>query len=350
MKRRLLFKVAVALLALVAAEAGTRVVLRLGAGIPLTTPGRALETFYPRLGTLRAREVPPDDGTVDLLLLGGSVLDERWSTVPHALAEEVERLTGRPVLLHIAAERAQMTRDSAVLYEALDGRSYDAVIVYHGINDVRAAAVSAERFEDTYGHLRRYRDLDTLLRYQHERSLALPYALARGVDGIADLTGLSDLTTTEEPPVELAELAVDHKTIYTVQANLQRIAEIAAERGHPLVLMTFATHHPDDYSHETFDARRLSYGRHRIPTEAWGLPDIVVSCVDEHNDMIEEVAAARDGVLLVDQAAAIEGGAEMFDDVCHLTLAGAQVFARTAGPAVRDAVRDTVSGTAGDQE
>lgn len=324
------------MLALVLLELGARAVLRFGAGISLVRPDTALVSYYARLGPLLAREVRNDDDRIDVLLLGGSVLDERWSAIPHALAERLEQATGRPVRIHGAAASAQTTRDSAVLFEALAGQDYDVVLLYHGINDVRAGAVSNDRFRPTYAHVRRYRDLDTLLAWQDGVPAALPYALARTWDGLGDLFG-REFADGERPRPDDAELAADRKTVAPFRANVEQVLDAARSRGIPVVLPTFAIWTPPDYSEAAFDARELAYGRHRIPTEAWGAPEVVPDVVDAHVEVVRELAQT-DGARLVEVAGAISGDATHFDDICHLTVAGAVRFAELVTPALEAAI------------
>jgi hypothetical protein len=97
------------------------------------------------------------------------------------------------------------------------------------------------------------------------------------------------------------------------------------------MVMTFATHVPGDYSYDAFIARRLDYRIHMSPIEIWGRPDYVAAAIVKQNDMVKRVAAAHPGTILVDQAALMASAGEqgpLYNDICHLTIAGSAIFAR----------------------
>src|SRR5690606_28230802 len=67
------------------------------------------------------------------------------------------------------------------------------------------------------------------------------------------------------------------KTPPAFEANVRRIVALAAECETPLILMTFATWIPDNYTTEDFYAGKLGYGdgHLRHSTETWGWADNV---------------------------------------------------------------------------
>lgn len=123
----------------------------------------------------------------------------------------------------------------------------------------------------------------------------------------------------------------------------QHLAEIVAGvRGQQgkIVLGTFASFLPDNYSRDAFRRRELGYGSgaYELPVEAWGLPDNVRRTLEVHNEQIRELAAGAAGpdLRLVDFAGQIPADGEHFSDVCHLTAAGIRLWVQTVLPAIPD--------------
>ena len=116
------------------------------------------------------------------------------------------------------------------------------------------------------------------------------------------------------------------------------LLDLAAQRGQPVVLMSYAWWVPDGYTLERFERRELDYAEHKHPIEIWGEPAHVVRALEAHDRVIRELAATRD-VRFVDTAAALAPGRAHFDDVCHLTRDGERLLvdslAAVVGPAFR---------------
>jgi hypothetical protein len=111
--------------------------------------------------------------------------------------------------------------------------------------------------------------------------------------------------------------------------------DIAARRGDPAMLMTFATYVPADYSLDAFRRHALDYDLHVSPVDLWGRPASVIARVARENDVVRGLAASHPNVLFVDQARLMPTGATYFNDVCHLTLPGSSAFAATLVEAMK---------------
>ena len=139
---------------------------------------------------------------------------------------------------------------------------------------------------------------------------------------LALLSGRANLVPRHEPRKAWLEYGADVKSAASLEANLEAIARIAAERREPLLLLSFAFHAAPGYSKEAFRARELDYTRHRCETENWGRPQHVIAALEAHNEAVRAVAARRPELFFVDVARLLPGGRKHFDDVCHLTTAG----------------------------
>jgi len=57
-----------------------------------------------------------------------------------------------------------------------------------------------------------------------------------------------------------------------------------------------------------------------------GAPENVMKAVDAHNEVVRRTAIEFPEVHLIDQAKMMPRGRLYFNDVCHLTVAGSEVF------------------------
>ncbi len=296
-----------------------------------------LHSFYPKVQA--AAEASSDDPVLDVLLLGGSVLHPDWSPIALLLADRVSLATRRRVRVDNLADSSHTSRDSRVKYEMLEGREYDLVLFYHGINEVKFNAVPSEVFRRDYGHVPFYARVNTAADPWLPR-LALPWA-ARQTAILVGIRSGARPVLPERPSRAWLREGLDVKTADSFRENLAAVADTASRRGDPLLVATFAIHLPEDYDRKAFRQLRSDYARHLAPVKLWGLPEAVRAGVLAHNAAARELAAARPDVRLADVAAAIPAQRSYFNDVCHLTVDGAVAFADTVMPQALAALETT---------
>ena len=324
LRKRLLFLAIILGVLAATVEVGTRAFWRLGYGVSFKAPD-FYDIYYPETRAAETMRIARDDEQIDVLLLGGSVLHERFGSIAEARRERITHETGRPVRVYNAANIAHTTRDSLVKYRRLEGKAFDLVIVYHGINEARANNCPPELFRDDYSHYAWYAMVNRFaVEGPHRYSAA--WATARLAWARAMLKWRADRFVPLHAPHERwLDFGGDIKTAATFDRNLRDIAVLAEQRGDPLMLMTFATHVPADYSHEAFKARRLDYVLHLSAIELWGRPDQVAAAIAAHNDAVRTVAAEH-GLPLVDQQSLMPADGRLFNDICHFTHKGSQTF------------------------
>jgi hypothetical protein len=300
-------------------------------GVAVTaTPG--VETvwrfYYPELylsGAMDAK-LAPDDGSYDVLLLGGSVLEQTAPAFERALRREL----GDRFRLFNLARAAHTSRDSFLKHSHLGQRHFDLVVFYHAINDARMNRCPDAEFRDDYSHSPFYRAFQ-----------------ARLAAGRLTLTDMASGSLSEAKPHgandDRSKLYSGRvKTAPAFRQNLEPIVQAAENRHAPIVLMSFAYHLPANYSDEAFRAHRLDYGRSDAATEIslWGTPEGVKAAMDAHNQVIREVAGRHPNVIFVDQKGTLPADGRHFIDPCHLTEQGIELFVRH----VMDAVRRDIEG------
>jgi hypothetical protein len=335
-----------ALISFVLAEVTARLYWRLCCGVSLLKPGDVLYAFYPELqasGELPEvlRTVAPTQATqtdefYDILLLGGSVLHKSWGSVEMELREQLAYMGQRKVRIFNLAIPAHTSRDSLLKYAALRDARFDLVIFYHGINEVRVNNVPPEIFREDYGHYSWYESVNALAHYHGTAFLALPYTLHYlGISARYNLTK-DHYISTYVVRKDWIQYGRASRSAASFKNNLERIIGLASQRGDQMLLMTFATHVPQNYSRDAFNKKQLDYGLHRSPIEWWGLREHVVASVDVHNEIVRELAAQDRNILFVDQAQSMPRSGQYFNDPCHLTGPGSARFAENIVSVLRE--------------
>jgi hypothetical protein len=307
-------------------ELASRVYLVVGLGASPVGLNHPLARYYPELGVVQATKVPAGDATLDVLLLGGSVLHPKWTPVAAVLNEWLTLETGREVRIHNLAGEGQTSRDSLIKYRRLGGHAFDLVVFYHGINEARANNAPPDVFDPAYAHYGWYRKVNGLDGDRWLPWLAAPAAVRHATRVVIEAVSGGPPVSDHVPPSAWLDYGGDVRSAESFRANLEAIARIARERREPLLLMTFALHVADGYTDRRFRERDLDYNRHLSPIGIWGRPENVVKAVEAHNDILRRAAVVLPGVLLVDQADRMPRGRIYFNDVCHLTVAGSEVF------------------------
>ncbi len=308
-------------------EVSARAYWTLGKGVPFWRPAAILYFFYPDLESVAEEDPDPGSRELRVLLLGGSVLDDDHGRVGPSLQAALAERTGRPVAIRNPSEAGHTTLDTLHKYRHLGNQRFDWVVIYHGVNEVRANNIAAERFDPDYNHYSWYRRINALERHPELPYLALPYSLHYGWLTLDHRLRPEAYLPRHQPAAGALRHGTEIKTAGPFARNLERILEVAAGRGEKTVLMTFAYHVAAGYSLEAFREKRLDYGSHARPIELWGEPANVIAGLEAHNRAIVELAGRRPEAVFVDQHRLLPKSGELFDDLCHLTPEGSRLFA-----------------------
>jgi hypothetical protein len=277
--------------------------------------GDVWSSFYQELdhSGVRAVSSQPDDRHIDVLLLGGSVLEQ----VGPDISSRLHARLGEQVRVFNLARSAHTSRDSLLKYRRIRDRAFDLIVIYDGINDVRMNCCADELFRDDYTHCGWYNSIQR--RTSNGSMKIAPLALT-------DLQRLIDLGRPRT--AKQLDLGDVIKTPPAFAKNIQEIVESAAGAGQPVLLMTFAYHLPDGYTRERFEQGELEFGAgdYRFPVELWGKPRNVAKTPDAQNAAIRQISAAQSHVIFCDLQTELPRTGTIFSDVCHLTATGCQEF------------------------
>ena len=291
-------------------------------------PSDLIYKYYPTLKEVEESQY--ESGSYDILILGASVIAKGWTNggIQTVLAKKLADQGARHVRIYNLATPAHTTLDSYYKYKHLINRKFDLVVIYDSINDTRANNCPLKIYRDDYSHYAWYEELNLLDQHKEIKYLVFPYEFHKLAIRIWKSINHIEYVPKTFPKKEWIQYGVDIKTKVSFKNNLEKIIELAGQKGEKILLMTFAYYVPKDYSYEKFKSCQLDYTflEWSAPIEEWGAPANVVKGIDAHNEVIKELAREHKDVLLVDQASLMPHSGTYFRDICHLTPAGFDQF------------------------
>ena len=323
---------------LVIAETGARLYWRFTQWVSPFHPSELIyQRFYPELRPLM--EAPPPTSnprSFELLLLGGSVLDDGWGDIGQRLEQVLDDM-GRPgSRVYNLASPAHTSRDSLLKYQRLDKR-FDLVLVYHGINEVRMNNCPPEMFRQDYSHTAWYSMVNALEPGQADWVL-LPFTMRYIWINALDRAGA--YASWGLPKKEWFHYGAQVLSEKAFESNISGIVQLAQARGEPVLLATFAYRVPEEipthYDPKQMPGYAKADFKGACPIELWGDLENVTAGIDRHNDVTRRLAGQHPHVTLVDVAAAMSHDFDSFADICHLTRAGCEQFVAHVWPSIKD--------------
>ena len=285
--------------------------------------------FYSELNDIRKLEISRKDRIFDILLLGGSVLHNDWTTIEKTFHESLFLKTRANLRIHNAAQVAHTTLDSATKYDLLKDKNFDLVIIYHGINDIRTDNCPPNMFQKDYSHYSYYKTISQIRSLNPITQISfLPITVVFLFSQCMEKTGITQYVPKHVPRQSWLEFGALHKSSQTFASNLQTILSTAEKRNEPVIMMTFASYIPDNYSLENFYKLQLDYNLHDSAIELWGLPGNVRTSIEKNNSSIRRLAKQNTDITFVDMAKIIPNGRVFYNDVCHLTHTGSELFVK----------------------
>jgi hypothetical protein len=336
-KRVLLLGALTALFVLAVMEVASRAYWAISHHVSFFDPLQLEHAFYPELRALEPLTVARDDDVFDVLLLGGSVLTTDWGKVPRALERRFAKHWSGAVRIHNLAEAGHTSRDSLNKYRLLVDKRFDAALIYHSVNEVRANNAPPDRFRADYTHMDWYRQVNFVTGHRRLGQVTtLPFTALTMWLTFRDRAGFHPAIGLEWPVEEYLKYGAEVKSAASLEANLREILLLARERGDPVVLTSYAWYVPEGYSYERFEERALDYRYERrfVPLEVWGRADNVVHGLREHNRVLRRLGETGLVARFVDVEAAIPKQGLYWSDVCHFSGKGAKLFAKVITPAL----------------
>jgi len=315
-------------------------------GVPFWKPEEIIYVFYPELREVKQAQIHSGDGYFDILLLGGSVLVDSFGNIRQGLLDELASKTKSEIRIHNLAATAHTSLDSYYKYKHLLNKNFDLVLFYNGINEVRANNVPPSLFESDYSHYAWYEKINAFEKHDEISLVSFPYTFKYFLLEVKQRVDPSAYASSRaKPKKEWVEHGGDIKTAASFENNLINILEIAKGKKENVFLMTFSYHVPEDYSETKFENKSLDYSFDdtlcSLAIEFWGKPENVVAGISAHNAIIEDVAERYNNVTFIDQNKLIPKKGQYFNDICHFTYEGRDIFVDNISQAILEIVRST---------
>ena len=284
------------------------------------------------------REKPPDEFRI--LCLGAST--SKWANYPKFIAWAFQgqpwiQSKGLQVKAYSTGFEAHTSLDSYYKYKYLyDGYDFDLVVIYHGINELRANCCPSEMYKEDYSHFGYYAVLNPMMKLMDIPLINRSFLALKIVSTLGETVRKRKLKNNphaflseHEPFSEWLEYGEEIRSAESFKGNLQAIICLAKKRKQPALLMTFAHVIPADYSQKAFAAGKLGYACGEdigLPMEIYGKPEHVAQGIAVHNEVITDIAGEQD-CHFIDQDSLLGGDMVCFIDVCHFSPEGITRFA-----------------------
>lgn len=340
--RTILFVICMVLVTVVIMEASSRFFWKGMFGIPFFHMNEIIYIYYPNLKAVHKRDIPKDENTFNILLLGGSVLASGWSEIEDLLKEELINKTGKKINIYNVSLQALTSLDSFYKYKYMENKHFDLVVFYHGINETRANNCPPSIFKENYSHYSWYRIINS---YERNRPIltffSLPFTINYITIKLGYRLGVYKFVPRDVPRDSWLECGALVKTKDSFKKNVTGIIKLSESRRQKLLLMSFAYYMPEDYTLEKFRKKQLDYNMHVCRIEDWGLPQNVISGMEAHNKVIRQLTNQNVNVCYVDQHNLIPKNGKVFEDICHFTPKGAGIFVDNITTLIKCEIEDS---------
>ena len=231
------------------------------------------------------------DHIIDILLLGGSVLHDQRSNISQVLLEKITFATKQKTRVYNLSEPGHTSLDSYYKYRHLSNKEFDLVLFYHGINELRLNNCPSSMYRNDYSHYSWYKVINLFEGHRNTRYIASLYSLYYRLIRLQERLSSPPLYVPRKTPTEEWTQYGNHiKSADAFGLNLKKILDIAYRKQEPVLLMTFCSYVPKDYSLERFKNRELDYCLNECPIEIWGTPKNIKAGITSHNDIIKRFA------------------------------------------------------------
>ena len=177
-KHIILFLAYICIISVLSGEAASRLFWFSKYDVPLLKMDKIIYVFYPELRDSDVMGDTKEEGTFNILFLGGSVLQPGYSIIDRILKEELTYRSKKDIKIYNMAVSGHTSLDSFYKYKYLKNKSFDLVIFYHGINETRANNSPPSLYDDDYLHYSWYRNVDSY--YKRKRwikTFSLPFTM-----------------------------------------------------------------------------------------------------------------------------------------------------------------------------
>jgi len=302
----------------------------------ILSPYSIADRFYPGVRERAAAPIAEQNGRIDILMLGGSVLHPDWSSIELQLRQRLSNDYDCEIHIDNLAIPAHTSLDSRIKFSMLQDQHYDILLLYHGINEARFNNCPEEIFEEDYTHIEFY-SFAYPLTYTLSRYSILPYVVGFLQRKLSQHRLVSRYFVENEAWLQYG---TNIKTVASFRNNYDEIVQMATRQNTTVIIPSFAYYIPDSYSYAAFEEKKLDYIAHKTPIKVWGLPEAVEKGILAHNRVIQNYNHEQVGVSVhyLDMNHMIPKEGKYFDDICHLSEAGSAAYIAELYPLVQEII------------
>jgi hypothetical protein len=298
-------------------------------GVPFFQPKDIIYNYYPMVQKIKKEYGNTSLGVNRVLVLSCSTLHEEWGDFENQLEEKLN-INGLKFDVFNASGIGFSSLDNLNCYQLLKELEFDRVIFYGAINDARLGNCPQDVFKDGYTHYAWNNEIRSIQRHPELNITAIPFFLDYGYQLAHQI-----LFSTEYIPVhyymrpEWWNLGDDLKSILTFNHNQVKLIELAGTKDEDLLICSFASYSPENYSLDRFKSKNLDYKfqDNSRETEIWGNPEAVITFIDTANATSKSNFINQpNNSQLVDAHRHMKGKPYLFADICHFSPQGLEQF------------------------
>ena len=287
-----------------------------------------IKSYYPELQELDNIISDNNHYDYEILILGASVTNDSFGSIRKNLEKQLSDKTSQSVRVTNFSRPAHSSLDSFLKYSTIEHTIFDLIIIYHNINELRANHVPDNLFKSNYSHLDWYYEINKhLSTIDYLSPFATPYILSLLYLQFKH----NDLSPLPHDKVRFEWLyhGQNIKTKKSFRKNISNIIKHANKYQAKVLILTYAYYIPKDYSNNKFISKTLDYSfknAHSFPLSIWGDKTSLSLGLALHNTILKEQHETDPTLLFVDQYNKIPKKKKYFNDVCHLTEKGGELF------------------------
>ncbi len=300
-----------------------------GLGYPFVKPGNILvKKYYPEVAEIMTKVASSDRDSKKVLILGGSVISSGWSRMESRLDTLLPVSYGKAYHYEVynAAIAGHTSLDNMIKYQLLQSLDFDLVLYYEAINENRANNIPYHDFRKDYSHIRWYDEIQQIKRHREMNVTVIPYVLDLVFHTVIRIVRKKPYLEFERVNPAYVLYGDSIQTAASYESHLTGIIHLAKKKKERLLLVRYASFFPENVvlTGEEEDMIFFAGCTFACPVTIWGKAGNVKKGIDTHNAVLAKLAE-KNNIDYLDPD--IPQDAAYFCDVCHVSEAGAVLFA-----------------------
>lgn len=296
--------------------------------IPFFAPKQIIYHYYPQVKRINQQYAMSPASKQKILVLSSSALTDEWGRFQENLQSALDSIVG-PEQSEVfnASGVGFSSSDNLNTYQLLSELSFDKVVFYNAINDMRFNNCPDEVYENDYTHAFWNNEIDCIFSHSEMNYTVVPFFFDFIYQVLYQQFNKEQFIPdhySEKP--EWLKYGRDFKSLKSFRKYLDKILKEIPDST-DFYLFSFAYFIPENYSLEGFNNRSVAYNFHTNSREVenWGKPENVAGFLEASYTIVDSLAQKYEHSfypihLQMDRSL-------YFADVCHYSPEGMDVFA-----------------------